>query len=54
MHTTYFLCFFPFRQETELKSNLTGSYIEKLHEPGVTDIIDRKKQQFEPFADLVD
>ena len=46
--------FYPFRNENDLKSNITGSYSEKLQEPGVIDVINRNKQVFEPYADLVE
>ena len=47
--------FYPFRNEEELKSPpVTGSYRAKLLEPGVIDIINRKKATMEPFSELVD
>ena len=44
--------FYPFRNEQDLKSNITGTYSEKLREPGVIDIINTNKQIFEPCGDL--
>ena len=46
--------FFPFRSEENLKSNISGMYTEKLREPGVLDTVNRNKQIFEPYGDLVD
>ena len=46
--------YLPFRNEDDLKSSKSGTYIEKLNEPGVLDIINANKQMFEPFSDLVD
>ena len=46
--------FYPFRKEQELKSEISGSYCEKLQEPAVTDIINRNKQIFELYGDQVD
>ena len=46
--------FYPFRSEQELKSNDTGSYVEKLQEAGVIDVINRNKLVFEPYGDLVE
>ena len=44
--------FYPFRNENELCIN--GSYMTKLNELGVTDIVNVKKQKFEPYSELVD
>ena len=44
-------CYYPFRCEDDLK---TGSYIEKLNEPGVLAIINANKQIIEPFDEIVD
>ena len=46
--------FYPFRNEQDLKSKNTATYSEKLQEPGVLDIINRNKQVFEPYGDLVE
>ena len=46
--------YYPFRCENELKSNNSGMYIDKLNEPGVLGIVNRKKEIFEPYGDLVD
>ena len=45
---------YPFRNEQDLKSNITETYSEKLREPGVIDIINTNKQIFEPCGDLVE
>ena len=44
-------CYYPFRSEDELKM---GSYVEKLHQPGVKDIVNENKQVIEPYDELVD
>ena len=46
--------FYPFRNEHGLKSDNTGTYAEKLQEPGIIDIVNRNKQVFEPYGDLVE
>ena len=46
--------FCPFRNESELLCSETGTYMEKLNEPGITDIINQNRTTFEPFAELVD
>ena len=46
--------FSPFRNEEVLKSSNTGTYSEKLQEPGILDIVNQNKQIFEPYGDLVD
>ena len=46
--------FYPFRNEDDLKSGNSGTYHEKLQEPGVLDVVNRNKQIFEPYGDLVD
>ena len=45
--------FYPFRKEEDLLSE-NGSYVEKLSEPGVTNIIVMNQQRIEPFAEGVD
>ena len=54
MHTILLFMFYPFRNEQHLISANSGTYSEKLQEPGVTDIVNRNKQIFEPFGDLVE
>ena len=44
--------FYPFRTEIEL--SLSNSYMNKLYEPGVIDIVNTNKQKFQPYAELVD
>ena len=46
--------FYPFRDENDLKSPHTGTYSDKLLEDDVIEIVNRNKQRFEPFGDLVD
>ena len=46
--------FFPFRKESELSNSETGFYIDKLHEPGVIDIVNANKIVFEPYGEMVD
>ena len=46
--------FYPFRNEEHLKSSNSGTFSEKLQEPGVLNVVNRNKQIFEPFGDLVD
>ena len=46
--------FYPFRNEQDLMSDNSGTYCEKLQEPGVIDIINRNKQVFEPYGNLVE
>ena len=46
--------FYSFRNEQHLICDNSGTYSEKLQEPGAIDIINRKKQIFEPFGDLVE
>ena len=45
------LLYYPFRSESEL---LVNTYLEKLSQPGVLDIVNQNKQNIEPFAELVD
>ncbi|XP_066935952.1 uncharacterized protein [Clytia hemisphaerica] len=45
--------FFPFRNENELKGQ-SGTYTEKLLLPEVLEEINRNKELFEPFGDMVD
>ena len=46
--------FYPFRNEEHLKSSNSGTFTEKLQEPGVLSVVNINKQMFEPFGDLVD
>ena len=47
--------FYPFRTEEYLMlPPITGTYFEKLQEPGVLDVINRKRDMMEPFSDVVD
>ena len=45
------MCYYPFRSEDELKA---GSYVEKLQQPGVLDIVNANKQIIEPYDEIVD
>ena len=45
--------YYPFRNEQNLKAGNSGTYTEKLNEPGIIDIIHANKQVFEPFMDMV-
>ena len=49
MHIISFLRFIHLEQK--LTNN---SYMNKLYEPGVIDIVNTNKQKFEPYAELVD
>ena len=44
-------CYYPFRSENDLK---TSSYVEKLHQPGVLDIVNANKRIIEPYDEIVD
>ena len=47
--------FYPFRDEEQLKSPpFIGSYVMKLQEPGVMDIINRNRSVMEPFSETVE
>ena len=46
--------FYPFRSEEDLKSADSNTYSDKLKEPSVMDLINRNKNIFEPYGDLVD
>ena len=47
------MLFYPFRcEETDL--TLSGSYVLKLNEQEVNETVNRNKQIFEPYAELVD
>ena len=46
--------FFPFRNESELCCDVSGTYMGKLNQPNVLRIVNQNKQKFEPFSDLVD
>ena len=47
------MLYMPFRNEDELLSE-NNSYIEKLNEPGVLNIINRNRLLIHPYSDLVD
>ena len=49
-----FFMYYPFRNEQNLKADIIGMYTEQLNEAGILDIINAKKQVFEPFGDFVD
>ena len=52
-HMLFF--FYPFRNEEHLKLlPITGTYFEKLQEPGILDVINIKRVMMEPFSDVVD
>ena len=47
--------FYPFRDEAYFKSlPMTGTYFDKLQEPGVMDIINRNEGIMEPFGEIFD
>ncbi|XP_057310266.1 uncharacterized protein LOC130648243 [Hydractinia symbiolongicarpus] len=46
--------YYPFRSECELRGKECGTYMEKLHEPGVLEIINRNKQVIQPYGELVE
>ena len=46
--------FFPFRNESELCCEVSGTYMGKLNQPDVLHIVNENKLRFEPFSDLVD
>ena len=49
------LSFYPFCLEAYLNlPPITGTYFEKLHEPGVLDVINRKRAMMESFSDVID
>jgi len=48
------LMFYPFRKESELLNENSGTYTEKLLEDGVLDILNRNKIICEPFGELVE
>jgi len=54
MLTIYCLCFYPFRSEAELLSNEFQTYVGKLNEPGVVDIVNLNKSRIEPYTELVE
>ena len=45
--------FFPFRNESDLKAAVSGTYLEKLLEPSVTETVHKNRRACEPFADAV-
>ena len=48
------MLFFPFRNESDLISEVDNSYTSKLNEPDILSIVNSNKQLFEPFGDVVD
>ena len=46
--------FFPFRNESDLKAAVSGTYLEKLLEPSVTETVHKNRRACEPFADAMD
>ena len=42
--------FYPFRKEPDLLGCTSGTYVEKLAEQQVCDIVNVNKQLFEPFV----
>ena len=46
--------FYPFRDESELCSTVSGTYMEKLSDPIVQATVNENKSKIEPFGDLVD
>lgn len=45
--------YYPFRNEEHLFSENSHSYIEKLNEPGVINIVNQNRCLIEPFSELV-
>ena len=45
--------FYPFRNESELCSTASGTYMETLSDPVVEAIVNENKYKIEPFGDLV-
>lgn len=48
------LMFYPFRKESELKGESSGTYTEKLLQQGVIEVINENKRICEPFGELVE
>ena len=46
--------FFPFRNKTDLKGTVSGTYSENLLEPSVIETLNKNRKAREPFADAVD
>ena len=46
--------YYPFRNESDLLGKDSGTYTEKLSEPGVIEIVDHNKKVFQPYGDLVE
>lgn len=46
--------FFPFRNKTDLKGTVSGTYSEKLIEPSVIETLNKNRRALEPFTDAVD
>ena len=51
-HILFLFC--PFRSEAELLSTEFHTYVDKLSEPGILEIINFNKSIVEPYTDLVD
>lgn len=48
------MLFYPFRNETDLLSEIESSYVIKLNKPDVLDVVNENKTRFEPWGDMVD
>ena len=46
--------FYPFRDESELCSTVSGTYTEKFSDPNAQATVNENKSKIEPFGDLVD
>ena len=46
--------FYHFRNKENLKSSNLGTFSEKLQQPAILDTVNRNKQFFEPYGDLVE
>ena len=49
-----FFTLFPFRNESDLKATVSGTYSEKLLEPSVTETVNKNRRACGSFADAVD
>ena len=47
------MLFYPFRNENELISETSSTYLAKLNEENVNLVVNENKQKFEPWGDLV-
>ena len=55
MLTIYFFSFYPFRHEGELNyPPVSGTYVLKLQQRGVLDVVNRNRHVMEPYSDIVD